>query len=99
MGAGVRGGPGEVARAVAVDARGGRFLGLGAVDVRPRGAVEDRLRRGRADRGGDRGGVGDVEVAAGERRDVVARGVGGGDDILPEHARGTGHEKAHRLDR
>ena len=46
--------------------------------------------------GADGVGVGDVEVAAGERDDVVPRALGGGGDVPAQHARGAGDEKAHK---
>ena len=56
---------------------------LGAVDVGPGRAVDDRVGRGVAHGGADGVGVGDVEVAAGEGDDVVAGALGGGDDVRP----------------
>jgi hypothetical protein len=85
-----------VARGVAVDRGGGGLVGLGAVDVGPGRAVDHGVRGGGGDRRAHGGGVADVEVAAGERGDVVTRALGGGGHVMAQHARRTGHEQAHR---
>ena len=69
---------------------------LRAVDVGPGGAVDHGVGRGGGDRGAHGGLVADVEVVAGEARDVVAGALGGGAEVAPEHARGAGQEQAHR---
>ena len=51
--------------------------------------------RASANGGADGVGVGDVEVGARERDDVVAGARGGGDDVAAQHARGPRDEKAH----
>jgi hypothetical protein len=86
---------GDVARAVAVD--GGRrgLRRLGAVDVGPGGAVDDRARLGRRDDAAHVIGIGDVELGAGEGHDVVPKPGGGGDDGVPKHARASGDQQAH----
>jgi hypothetical protein len=55
-----RRGGGEVARAVGVDPFSRLRLGLGLVDVRIRGAVDDHVRPLALDHGAHRVGVGDV---------------------------------------
>ena len=92
--AGLGGRGGQVPGAVAVDPRGGGFVGLGAVDVGVGRAVDHRVGLGVAHGGADGVGVRDVEVGAREGDDVVSRG-GGRDDVRAEHARGPGDEKAH----
>ena len=84
----------DVAGAVAVDRGRRRLLGLGAVDVGPGRAVDDRVGARVADRGADGLRVGDVEVGAGERDDVV-RGARRRTTSCAEHARGARDEKAH----
>ena len=69
---------------------------LGAVDVGPGGAVDDRVGSRGLDRRADGVGIGDIEVAAGERDDVVPGALGGGDDVPAQHARSARDEKAHR---
>ena len=86
----------DVARAVAVDRGRGGLGRLGAVDVGPRGAVDHRARLGRRDDAAHVVGIGDVELGAGEGDDVVPQPGGGGGDGLPEHARASGDQQAHR---
>ena len=47
---------------------------LGAVDVVVGGAVQDQLGRQRVERPLQRGGVGEIDLAAGQRRHVVGAG-------------------------
>ena len=47
------------------------------------------------DRGGDRARVGDVEVGARERDDLVAVASRGAHDVLAEHPAGAGDEDSH----
>ena len=89
---------GDVAGGGAVDPRRARLVGLGAVDVGPGGAVDHRVGPRGLEGGADGIGIGDVEVAAGECDDVVARALGGGDDVTAQHARGPRDEKAHSGD-
>ena len=72
------------------------LVGLGAVDVGPGGAVDHRVGTRGVDRGAHGAGIGDVEVAAGERDDVVPGALGRGDDVTAQHARCPRDEKAHR---
>ena len=85
----------NVSGAGPVDQRRARLVALRAVDVGPGGAVDDRVGARGRDGGAHRGGIGDVEVAARERDDVVARALGGGDDVTAQHARSPRDEKAH----
>jgi hypothetical protein len=86
----------DVAGAVAVDSGRGRLGRLGAVDVGPRRAVDDRARLGRRDDAAHVTGIGDVELGAGEGDDIVPQPGGGGGDSLPKHARASGDQQAHR---
>ena len=88
------GGGGHVARAVAVDQRRLRLGGLGpSTSVH---AAQLITASGWTSRHGEPHGVGvgDVEVGARERDDVMSGG-GSRDDIRAEHARGPRDEKAH----
>ena len=79
-----RRGGGQVSGARPVDQGRLLLVLLGTVDVGPGGAVDHRVGPRGLDRGADRGGVGDVEVAAREGDDVVARGsAGSGDESRP----------------
>ena len=86
----------QVSGALPVDPRGVGLVLLGAVDVGPGGAVDHRVGSRGVDRGADGVGIGDVEVAAGERDDVVPGALSGGDDVTAQHARSPRDEKAHR---
>ncbi len=93
-----RGGrPREVAGAGAVD--GKRLLGraLGAVDVGPRGAIDDDVRPGATDRGVDGSAIGDVELGARQRHDVMPGGPRGAGEILAEHPGRAGDHELHRV--
>ncbi len=87
-GAGLR----EDAYGCAVDGRCGFLGGLGAVHVRPGGAVDDH--RDVLDGGADRGRVGDVEVRAPEADGLDAGVLERGQDVLAEHPGGAGDEPA-----
>jgi hypothetical protein len=93
VGTGGSGGVGDVPRSGSVDSRGGRLIGLGAVDVGPGGAVDDRLGPRGVDGGAHGVGVGDVEVGPGERHHFVV--PCGRHDVAAQHARGSRHEEAH----
>ena len=84
------------ARAGAVDARGLLLGVLGAVDVGPARAVDHGVGARGLHGGADQGGMGEVEVAAGEGDHVVPGRLGGGHDVTSQHARGARDEKAHR---
>jgi hypothetical protein len=89
----VLGDPRDVPGRVGVDPRRRRLVGLGAVHVRVRRAVDDP-RAGQP--AGDRGGVGQVEVGQVGRLDLVPARAGDRDDPVPG-IRGAGHDEPHRI--
>ena len=75
-----------------------RLLGLclGAVDIGPRGAVDDGIGACLQHRGFDGADVGDVELGAPERGQLVTRRRRGIRYVAPEHACGTRDQEPHR---
>ena len=89
------------ARRGAVEQERALLVGLGAVDVRVRRAVDDGLRADRGERLAGGALVGDVEhlvAATGdvEAVDVVAEALRGGGHGLAEHPGGSGHGDPHQ---
>ena len=62
---------------------------LCVVDGGPRGTVDDHVRPGLPERATDGGGVGNVEIAAGQASHLRAVALQKGKQVLPEHAAGS----------
>ena len=77
-----------------VDGERRGLLVLGALDVGPGGAVDDRLRPLAGDRGVHGERVADVELGAGEADALVPPLPREGDDVAAEHPAGTGDQQA-----
>src|SRR5205814_904748 len=88
---------GEIAGGVGIDPFGGRLVGLGAIDVRVRRAVDDRPRLQPPDRGERRVRVGEVALRQVPCRDLVAEPLRGRDDLVAEHARRSGDQQPHGI--
>ena len=97
LAAGRGGGRGEVARAESVHHRRLVQVALGAVDVRPGRAVDERLGLLGPDRPLDRAGIGDVELVVGEGGDVVAGLLHDAHDVAAEHPAGSRDQHLHRI--
>ena len=95
--AGLRGGAGDVAGAGAVGGHRTVEVALGAVDVGPGGAVDDRLGAEVLDDPQAALGVGDVEVGALAAGDVVAERGRPLADAVAEHPARARDQELHRI--
>ena len=89
----------HVPGAGAVDGEGPILIGLGAVDVSPRGTVDDYVGARLADRALHRLVVGHVEIGARQRHRLVTGRAGGIVHVLPQHPRAAGDQKPHKQQR
>jgi len=88
--------PRDVARGLAVDARGQRLGALRRVDVGVGGAVDDRVGLLRGQPAAHRIVVEQVEIVDVRAHGVVAELARLGDDAVAEHAGGSRDEQAHQ---
>ena len=86
---------GEIADSEMVDSIGGRFVGLGLIDIRIGGTVDDNIDRMMAEIVPDSSLVGNVEVIDVDKRIVVGGAIGGEADVVAELTVGTSDENIH----
>ncbi len=88
----------QVASALGVDRVGRLAMGLGAIDVGPRSAVDCGLGTLALIEGEDRLLVGDVHLGKVDEHEIVARALARALHVVAEHPGGACDEHPHRIE-